>query len=165
VIHGLERRPVFLRFRIERLGPVAFASPQFVEDQVAGDLEEPGGEFGGRLVARGGFPNADENLLREILRLELAAEHLGDGADDPVLMRLDQEPERFGVTLFYGVHPHQILRRAVGRGISGLEAQVFGHVLGRNTLGIRLVADDDYNSRGSNGIWPHRSRALVRASL
>lgn len=75
--------------------PVAAAA--LVEDEVAGDGEEPGGEFGGGFVAWGGFPDAEEDLLGDVFGVVGATEHFGDGADHGVLVAFDKDFECLGV--------------------------------------------------------------------
>ena len=43
------------------------AAADFVQAQVAGDGEQPGGKPGGHLVARGGFIDLDKDVLGEVL--------------------------------------------------------------------------------------------------
>ncbi len=50
----------------ESYGGFAFSSSCFVEDQVACDGHQPGGELGGGFVVFGGFPNPHENLLGDV---------------------------------------------------------------------------------------------------
>jgi hypothetical protein len=47
----------------------------FIEDEIAGDRHEPGGELCSWLVARGRFPDANKYLLPNVLCLGRVAEH------------------------------------------------------------------------------------------
>jgi hypothetical protein len=95
---------------------VAVAPPQLIQDEIPRDLEKPRREFRRGLVSRSGFPNANEYLLRNILRFRFVSEHLRHRSYDPVLMRLDELLERFYVSLLDPLHPRQIpCRRRVGR--------------------------------------------------
>jgi hypothetical protein len=110
--------------------PVALA--RFVKDEIARDGEEPGRELGFRLVAVGGFPDAHENLLGEVLGIVSAAHHLRNGADHGRLMFLDELLEGVKVARFGLKHERDIDRIVVGRDrrrVFGLMWRVFlrGH--------------------------------------
>jgi hypothetical protein len=80
-------------------------TPQFVENQIPRNPEEPSREFGSRLITRCGFPYPNKYLLRKIFRLRIRAKHLADGPNHPCLVRFDQQPESFRVTLPDTSHP------------------------------------------------------------
>ena len=69
---------------------MALGPTQLVEDKVARNLEQPGRELRPRHVAAGAFPDADENLLRDIFDLGIAAQHPRDCSDHERLMACDQ---------------------------------------------------------------------------
>ena len=97
---------------------MAFAAAEFVEDEIARDLEEPGSEFRSGFVARGALPDADEDLLGDILGVAIVAEHLGHCADDAVLMGFHEFAQSLGIALLDAGHPDEILgagRRATDR--------------------------------------------------
>ena len=84
------------------------ASTDFVQAKVAGNREKPGGELAGRLVAFAGFPDLNEDILGDVLRLV-------DVVDQPV----NQVHHRLLELL------HQ---RLVGRQVSLLHPQHQGHI-------------------------------------
>lgn len=85
-------------------------APHFVEDQVAGDGEKPGGEFCGGIVAGCALPDSNEDLLGNVLRIRLAAEHLGDRTHDPELVPQNQSLKRLFVALLHVEHEGDIVR-------------------------------------------------------
>src|SRR5437763_1656323 len=82
----LQRPLFFLRLRLERDLGMARTAPQLIENEIARDLEQPGGELRPWLVALRVFPNPHENLLRDVLRIGTASEHATDRADDQALV-------------------------------------------------------------------------------
>ena len=66
---------------IARGGSFSRAAAGFVINQIARDRVEVGGEFVIRFVTLGVFPDADENLLGDVLGVALVAEHFGDRPD------------------------------------------------------------------------------------
>src|SRR4051794_11285076 len=69
-------------------------APQFIEDEVPGNLEQPGGEFRPRLITLHILPYPDENLLGDVFRIRVRSEHAADGSDNEALMALDQRLKR-----------------------------------------------------------------------
>jgi hypothetical protein len=63
---------------VEGIGGMAGAAAEFVEAEVAGDGEKPGGEFGFDAVAGGGFIDLNENGLGEVFGFR----GVGEGAVD-----------------------------------------------------------------------------------
>lgn len=84
------------------------AAAGFVENEVAGDGEEVGGEFRVRAVAFGIAPDAEEDLLGDIFGIAGVAEHFGDGADHDVLVALDEGAERRVVTRADALHQRMV---------------------------------------------------------
>ncbi len=62
-------------FGIKRLRRFALAPPDFVENQIPGDVKQPGDELRLGPVAPGRAPCLDENLLRNILRGGVVTKH------------------------------------------------------------------------------------------
>ena len=78
---------------IQRLGRMARAPADFVQAQIAGDGEEPGGKLGGGFVARGGFPDLDKDILRQVLGFGLVAQRAEGEVHHGLLVFLDQRGE------------------------------------------------------------------------
>ena len=91
---------IILGFRIERDFLAATAATGFVENEVSGDCVEPGGEFGGGFVARGAFPDADEDLLGDVVGIVDVSEHSGYGSDDGALVEFDELLEGLDIAVF-----------------------------------------------------------------
>ena len=114
--------------RIERDEAGALAPAHFIEDEIAGDREKPGGEFGRGMVAGRALPDPDKDLLGEILGIRFATQHFCDRAHDAELMPFDEGLERPLVPRFDREHEGDIL----GGGIV-IWAGAFGHGRGRET--------------------------------
>jgi hypothetical protein len=69
---------------------VTLGTAQLVEDQIPCNFQQPGGEFGPRHVSARAFPHPDEDLLRDVLHLRIAAQHARDRAGYQSLMPLDE---------------------------------------------------------------------------
>lgn len=104
---------IILGFRFERDFFAATAATGFVENEISGDCVEPGGEFGGGFVARGAFPDADEDLLGDVVGIVDVPEHSGYGPDDGALVEFDELLEGLDVAVFDLEHElsADILRR------------------------------------------------------
>jgi len=122
-----DRRPVGVA-RIERHEAGALASAHFVEDEVPGDREQPGGEFGGGVVAWRTLPDPDENLLGDVLSVGVASQHFGDGADNAELVALDEGFESAFVAGFDREHERDVIGRRVVVWICA-----FGHLRGEES--------------------------------
>ena len=107
-----DRRPVGIA-RIERDEAGALAAAHFVEDEVPGDREQPGGEFSGGAVTWSTLPDPDEDLLGNILGVGGPAEHFGDGADDAELVALDEGFEGALVARFDREHERDVISRRI----------------------------------------------------
>ena len=68
----------------------ATATADLIEDEVLGDRVKPGGELRGGLVAGGGTPDADEDLLGDVVGVVHVVQHPGHGADHAALVKFDQ---------------------------------------------------------------------------
>src|SRR5438045_4145349 len=90
----LQRSLFFIRFRLQWHRRMARAAAQFVEDEVSRDLKQPSREFRSRLIALSILPDTNENLLRDVFRLGVAAEHATHRADHESLMPFDKLLER-----------------------------------------------------------------------
>lgn len=104
-------------------GDFAFASAaaHFIEDEVAGDGEQPGGEFGAGFVARGGTPDADKDLLGHVVGIVEVVEHAHHRSNHGALMGLHQLFKGAGIPFFDAEHQAHIFlfaegERSVGTG-------------------------------------------------
>ena len=75
-------------------GGMAPATAEFVQAEVTGDGEKPGGEFGFDAVAVGGLKYLDENVLRQVLGLGGVAQDAVDQVEDGLLVFIDEFLER-----------------------------------------------------------------------
>ena len=128
VVFKLARRRFvgFGQAGFDGLGGMARAAADFVEADVAGDGENPGGEFGGDLVAGGGLVNADEDDLGQVFRFGKIVQHAEHEADDGLFVFFHQLLEGAQVSVFGEEHERGIW---VGR---------FGHQCkGNATPGVR----------------------------
>lgn len=80
----------------------------FVKDQIAGDGEEEGGEFGGGLISLGGFPDSKKNLLGDVFSVSRAIGHLCDRSDDGSLVLFHEETKGFVVATGDAGHPGHV---------------------------------------------------------
>ena len=120
-----DRRTVGIA-RVERDEAGALAAAHFVEDEISGDGEQPGGEFGGGVVAGRALPDADEDLLGDVLGVGFSAQHFRDRAHDAELVAPDEGLESSLVAGFHREHECDVLRcRIVVRGVA------WGHLRGK----------------------------------
>ena len=91
---------IILGFRFEGDFFTTTAATGFVEDEVSGNGVEPGRELGGGFIARCAFPDADEDLLSDVVSIIDIAEHSCHGADDGALVEFDELLEGPNVALF-----------------------------------------------------------------
>jgi hypothetical protein len=89
---------------IEGIGRVAGAAADFVEAKVAGDGEEPGGEFGGNGVAIGGLEDLEEDVLGQVLSLGGIMNHAAGQVHDRLLVLVHQCGKSLPITLFDPYH-------------------------------------------------------------
>jgi hypothetical protein len=68
---------------------MAFAAPGFIENEIACDREQPGGEFCRWPVAGSALPDPDENLLGYVFHFRIIAQHSPHCANHQRLMTLD----------------------------------------------------------------------------
>ena len=122
-----DRRPVGVA-RIERDEAGALAAAHFVEDEIPGDREQPGGEFRGGAVARGALPDPDEDLLGDVLGVGGPTQHFGDGADDAELVALDEGFEGALVASFDREHERDVIGRRIVVWVCA-----FGHLRGEES--------------------------------
>ena len=104
---------IILGFRFERDFLAAAAATGFVENEVSGDRVKPGRELGGGFVARRAFPDADEDLLGDVVGIIDVPEHSCHGSDDRALVEFDELLEGLDVAVFDLEHElsADILRR------------------------------------------------------
>ena len=104
---------IILGFRFEGDFFAAAAATGFVENEISGNRVEPGGELGGGFVARRAFPDADEDLLGDVVGIINVPEHSCHGSDDGALVEFDELLEGLDVAVFDLEHElsADILRR------------------------------------------------------
>ena len=91
-------RPLrFLCFGLERSLGMARAAAQFVEDEIAGDLQQPGRELCPRHIPFGTPPNPDKDLLGDVFDLGIVPQHPGDSSHHKPLMAFHQFLEGGGI--------------------------------------------------------------------
>lgn len=105
---------------IHGFGGMAGAAAKFVEAEVAGDGEEPGGKAGGSLVALSRSVDLDEDVLGEVLGFHGVAEHPGDEIENGLLVAVDELLESGGVALFDAEHQGGIGFEGVGHAVGNL---------------------------------------------
>lgn len=91
---------IILGFGFEGDFFAATAATGFVENEIAGNGVEPGRELGGGFIARRTFPDADEDLLSDVVSIIDVPEHSCHGADDGALVEFDELLEGPNVALF-----------------------------------------------------------------
>lgn len=91
---------VVFGFGFERYFLSATATASFVEDQVASDCVKPGGEFGSGFIAGRALPDADEDLLGDIMSIIDIAEHPRYGSNDGILVEFNELLKGMNVALF-----------------------------------------------------------------
>lgn len=101
---GELKRLVVIAFGFDWNLFAAAAAAGFVENEVTSDGKEPSGEFGGGFVARSAFPHPEEDLLGDVVSVIHIIEHASDGADDGVLVELDELFEGFDIAFFDSEH-------------------------------------------------------------
>src|ERR1700693_3479018 len=69
---------------------MTLGAAHFVKHKIARNFQQPGGEFCTRYVSPSASPNPDENLLRDVFHVRIAAKHSRDCAGYERLMALDQ---------------------------------------------------------------------------
>ena len=89
---------------IERGGRVPGAAADFVQAQVAGDREQPGGKLRGDLVAVGRFVHLDEDILREVLGFRRVAQHAVSDIHERLLVFIHQLGESAAIALLDAQH-------------------------------------------------------------
>lgn len=120
-------RPVaVVRFQRNKPGPVAAA--HFIENKVSRDGQEPGGEFGRRVVTRGTLPDADEDLLGDILGVRIPTEHFCDSTDHAELVALHQSLKSRFIPLLHSKHEGNIVRRS-----AIIRVYILNHLPGKET--------------------------------
>lgn len=93
-------RLIILCFRFEGDFFAATAATGFVENKISGNGVEPSRELGGGFVARRAFPDADEDLLGDVVSIIDVPEHSGYGANDGALVEFNELLEGPNVALF-----------------------------------------------------------------
>ena len=86
----------------------AFFPAGLVEDEVPGDREKVGRELRVGPVALRVAPDADEDLLGDVLGFGRISQHLRHRADDRILMALDQFPESTVIACGDAFHQQEI---------------------------------------------------------
>src|SRR5690606_21319182 len=85
-----------------------FFAAGFVENEVAGDGEKVGREFGFGPVAFRVTPDAEEHLLGDVLGFRRIAQHLRDRADDGALVSLDEFAESAVIARADALHQEDV---------------------------------------------------------
>lgn len=89
---------------VEGFGGVAAAAAEFVQAEVAGDGEEPGGEAGGDAVTGGGFPGLEEDLLGDVFGIPGIMEGSKDEVTHGLAVFIDQAFEGLEIPLLGAEH-------------------------------------------------------------
>src|SRR4029077_16837917 len=69
---------------------MAFAAACFIENKIACDREQPGGEFRRWPVAGSALPNSNKNLLGYVFHFRIIAQHSPHRSNHQRLMTFDQ---------------------------------------------------------------------------
>lgn len=96
--------------------------PQFIENQIARDLEEPGGELRPRHVAFRAFPDSDEDLLRDVFDIRVVAQHPRDRSRHQRPVPLDQALQRGRLPRAHRLHQLHVLPISLGARERGILA-------------------------------------------
>ena len=89
-IVGAGGKPALAVIDFKRDKSAASAPAHFVENQIAGDRQQPGRELCRRVVAGPALPNAHKDLLGDILGIGLASKHFSNCSDHPELVAHDK---------------------------------------------------------------------------